>query len=455
MLVFATTLITRSLFSRTSDLFEIIVPLTALFALHYPIRGAFSVLWPDLIRFPLNWPTDSEFFIFRALLLSFFGLLFFYVGYFWKSKDRLHRIIPRISFADGTYHWYGIKIITIYMSGFFAFMMLFRSGSGLRFLWDEVQQRTATIQLWLLLDDFRRYGLLLAWLSWRRGAVYRFLALSLLFINISIGVGMGSKNEIFLAILAVLIALYYMGNLTKARVVQVSILCISLFLLVFFPLVQSYRQLYLTVVGRQIAPTIDDITDVAGESLSFLTSGSGAFPVRDAVVEVVNRASWIDSAVMMLRWVPDYISYQNGGTLYPLLIGWIPRAIWPNKPALNLGSYMHNVIIGSSTQSNVGLTLIGEFYLNFNVWGVLVGMFVMGIFVRIIYLYVRNCSAVTTYQVLLYYALYPSLLFSLQSNLGAAVVGIVRTTLVVLAIIAFLSTGGTRLQKRSVLHKSK
>ena len=70
-----------------SDLLEIVLPLTALFILHYPLRALFIIIWPKLARFPLNWPVRDDFYIFQGLLISFAELLFFYAGYILKPKD--------------------------------------------------------------------------------------------------------------------------------------------------------------------------------------------------------------------------------------------------------------------------------------------------------------------------------------------------------------------------------
>lgn len=449
MLIFAVGYILRSVLNNTCDLFEIIVPLTALFALNYPVRALVILLWPDLARFPLNWPRDSEYFIFQALLVSLFGLFLFYVGYFWKAKDKLCEVFPKIPLHDGTNQLSAIKICVIYCVGILAFVMLFRSGSGMRFVWDEIRDSSAIVQLWQLLDSFRHFGLILAWFSWSKSPLYRFLSWSFLATNISIGLVTGSKHEIFVAIFAVLLALNYSGRVVNRRkIILISILSLGGFLIVFFSLVQSYRESYLTILGSQVVvPTFGDMT----ESLS--VSAGNSVSLRDIIAEVVNRAVWFDSGVMIIRWVPDYIDYLKGATFFPLVIGWVPRIIWPDKPILSLGSYMHNIIIGSPSQSNVGFSMIGEFYLNFGVWGVMAGMFVMGIFVRLSYLYARNCSAVTTYWGLVYSAIYPILLFSLQSNIATAILGMIRTILVVFLVIAFLSIGSDGVKRYATLTK--
>ena len=415
------------------DLFEIALPLTALFALHYPLRALFIVGWPKLAILPLNWPISSDYYIFQGLVISLIGLLFFYLGYLWKWKDKLCRVLPTISFREGVEKGFLTKTGIIYLVGIWAVIMLFRYGVAMRFVWDSVLIRRAVVSLLHFLEDLRYVGLFLAWGAWKRGLIHKLLVLAFLVVNLLLGVVTGSKNDVFVSILAVLFAFHYILEIPTKKLVWATVVLVAIFLGIFFPLVQSYRRSYLEVVGYEFAPTVDDIV----ETVTFLdVKDSG-----NVLSAILNRAIWLNSIVMIRRWVPEYIDYQRGATFYPLLIGWIPRAIWPGKPILSQGSFMHNKIIGSQTTSNVGFSAIGEFYLNFGMLGVIVGMFGLGIFVRIVYLYTQRFSPVAVYRALLYFLWFPGLLLSLQSDLATAILGLVRAFFLALIVTAFLSLG--------------
>jgi hypothetical protein len=427
------------------DLFEIVVPLTGLFLLHYPVRALFIVGWPHLTRLPINWPPNSDYYVLQGLLISTVGFVFFYLGYFWGGKDNLYKLIPKIPFPDGTQHFLWIKTLIVFSIGIYAFIILFRNGSAMRFIWDPDQNSSANIQLLDSLANFRYFALVLAWGLWDLGRRYKFLAILFLVISILIGLGIGSKNDIFISLLAVLLALHYTKNMSRTRLFGLSAVLATGFVFIFFPLVQNYRQTYLDVIGFRTTREVTDLVDVVGlTSFSNTTSATNGNYIQSSMIDIVNRSVWLN-AIVMINWrVPNYIEYQSGTTFYPLLIGWIPRVIWPDKPILSQGSFMHNVIIGSNTQSNVGLTSIGDFYLNFSLLGVIIGMFVLGSIVRIIYLYTQNFSQVKIYQILFYFTLYPNLLFSLQSGVATGLLGIVRISLVVMLVITFLSLGASK-----------
>lgn len=69
---------------------------------------------------------------------------------------------------------------------------------------------------------------------------------------------------------------------------------------------------------------------------------------------------------------------QLGSTMEDLYYAFIPRIIWPEKPPVSRGGWFTSYLgmVGSSTST--GMTAVGEWYWNFGVAGVAVGMFLTG-----------------------------------------------------------------------------
>lgn len=63
----------------------------------------------------------------------------------------------------------------------------------------------------------------------------------------------------------------------------------------------------------------------------------------------------------------------------------IPRLIWPEKPSVRLGPYVAQALLDLNTQSGAPPSAIGEFYINFGMIGVIFGMFLMGVLLKITY----------------------------------------------------------------------
>ncbi|HUJ10283.1 MAG TPA: hypothetical protein VL171_09670 [Verrucomicrobiae bacterium] len=76
-------------------------------------------------------------------------------------------------------------------------------------------------------------------------------------------------------------------------------------------------------------------------------------------------------------------AFGNGETIWMSVLALIPRAVWPNKPiqAGSMDFVSHYTGLKFAEGTSVGMGLIFEFYANFGTYGVLFGMFVMGIVV--------------------------------------------------------------------------
>lgn len=121
--------------------------------------------------------------------------------------------------------------------------------------------------------------------------------------------------------------------------------------------------------------------------------------------------------------------------------GWVPRAIWPEKPAIDLGVYLKQEVLGQRTGGAFNVTGPGEAFINFGWWGIGVGG-ALG------WLYRRGevfllASRHATGQGGVYY--YPLLLCpfvqaTLQSSFSAFVVSAVVQGVIIAAVIALCLT---------------
>jgi hypothetical protein len=75
------------------------------------------------------------------------------------------------------------------------------------------------------------------------------------------------------------------------------------------------------------------------------------------------------------------VSFANGATLGEMLLGLIPRAIWPDKPAVGGGGAIVSQYTGVqfAEGTSVGAGQVLEFYINFGGWGVFAGFFIFGL----------------------------------------------------------------------------
>lgn len=419
---------------KNFDIVEIVYPITALYILHYPLRALFILFWSGRVRTLTNWPVPAEPYLAFALGLFILGMSFFYLGYFWFHSSCLLNFVPKIpfTFKHLTEQELNIKIAALYSVGFIALVILFIEGTAIKFR--HASDGSVLFQSQLtLLGTLRVYALYLVWTKKRRTPSTKMLAFGLLGVEVIFGVVIGSKQAIFQTLLAVIFASYYVQHINWRRVVVPFLL---IFLFVVFPLVQNYRIVYKATLGQLTNPTVEDLGSVTAQ----LTSNSRAeWQISTTIEYIGNRASYLDSLTMVVHAVPDTVEFQHGRTLISIITGFIPRIVWLDKPNLNLGRFMVTDILQSNNKNSEPITAIGEFYLNFGLLAVPVGMFLLGMFYRACYAYVWRCHNSRIIQAMFYLAIFPNLLFGSNSGIASTLIDFVRDLLIVAAITWFLS----------------
>jgi hypothetical protein len=119
---------------------------------------------------------------------------------------------------------------------------------------------------------------------------------------------------------------------------------------------------------------------LAAESASRLLDRSDSDQSEATIYASLARFDLIHKFAYVYRLTPEHIPYYRGRTYGYFVYGWVPRIIWPDKPAVNA-----NEIIdidyrlknpGSST--NIGIGQLPEAYINFGVLGIVVVMALQG-----------------------------------------------------------------------------
>ena len=144
----------------------------------------------------------------------------------------------------------------------------------------------------------------------------------------------------------------------------------------------------------------------------------------------------INAAVMVTDQVKP-ATYLLGESYGWWTFGWVPRAIWIDKPAIDLGVFLKRDVMQVATGGAFNVTGPGEAFMNFGWAGVLVG-FVLG------WIYRRMEVAVLTARASLrwgsFYAypllVYPFVQASLHSSFSGFIVGAAAQSVLIFAMIA-------------------
>lgn len=146
-----------------------------------------------------------------------------------------------------------------------------------------------------------------------------------------------------------------------------------------------------------------------------------------------------ESLIIVTKNTPDKISYLNGKSYKILLSKIVPRIIWKNKPSDQFGNEFgrrYNVLIKTDYSTSWNVPVLNEFYANFGTKGVMIGMFTIGLLLRLsinFFAIEKNNS----YSILVGSAvLYP--IFYFESHLSM-ISGSVLQQFIFLLIVIFLS----------------
>ncbi|MEL6837845.1 MAG: oligosaccharide repeat unit polymerase [Pseudomonadota bacterium] len=166
----------------------------------------------------------------------------------------------------------------------------------------------------------------------------------------------------------------------------------------------------------------------------------------------------INAAVMVTERVgPETYIFGHSYTWWSF--GWVPRAFWPEKPAIDLGVFFKRDVMGVDTGGAYNVTGPGEAFINFGWTGILVG-FVLGWVFRKGEALLLSSTATMRYGTAFLYPMlfYPFVQANLQSSFSAFIVG-AAAQLILLALMIGLFLRRYRVsripfQRRSVAYAS-
>ncbi len=118
----------------------------------------------------------------------------------------------------------------------------------------------------------------------------------------------------------------------------------------------------------------------------FVGSNKPEALLLDGFERAKRRFDGVGVTSVIIRETPREVPFQYGKTLYILLLFPVPRLIWPGKPVMDIGGWITEVYgSGPGIRSSTGPTQVGDFYLNFGWPGIIGGMFLIGLLIRILH----------------------------------------------------------------------
>jgi len=399
-------------------LFEVIVPYGWLNFLYFGVGTMYLVLVPK----DLDFPALAQFLLPAQALLTvgFFCFLVGYGGFFRRTTPSpLGRFVPAnvlVYLVPAALGALGMSVERLQNEGMF-------------------HDRGVSPALSLLqqFSSLFFFGWFLGWYMFWAKRLRRSIAVPLLVALSAIAAVVlfftfGGKS-LAVTLLAMPALAYY--EVKRKLPLKTILVVVLLFVFIIFPMYNTFRN-----VNRNLGMSrrVDQTVTMARtwNSDKYLDASVFAFLKRTTIVTSV-AAIVSDTG----RWV----DYRYGETLLLAPIGlFVPRFLWPDKPSITIGREFgatFRLIGAMDRETYISPSMVGDFYWNFSVPGVVFGMWLLGMGYRWYYQRYGAGGGFEPIRKSIYFTLLPTAL-SFEGNVAFVVVAFVKV-LIILAIFLSLS----------------
>jgi len=194
------------------------------------------------------------------------------------------------------------------------------------------------------------------------------------------------------------------------------------------------------ILGGQVRLPALIVMVVAAAAVLLLSAYMTALRGTDAglLYQIVGSTYFLDinAAVMVTDQVRP-ATYLLGESYGWWSFGWVPRAVWLDKPAIDLGVFLKRDVMQVATGGAFNVTGPGEAFMNFGWAGAGVG-FVLGWGYRRIEVWVMSARPGLRFGAFFLYPLllYPLVQATLQSSFSGFIVGAAAEAVMIAAMIA-------------------
>jgi hypothetical protein len=391
---------------------SVLIPLMPLTGLFYAISFGVPMLSSQVSYKEVNAEVITE-----ALGLTVLGLLFLYMGFYafrrFYSKPNSMQFLNNVSTRRQIW-------IAWIMYGIYLIFTMF-----------PVLQSIPSVGQFYTLLDYISLGLLfaLALDNKLRKMHFRFLVLVLIF-TVFLKILSGSLAPAFF-LMVFLGVIYWI----KKKTIPWGFILVGIIIVVGLnPVKHGYRA---------IAWESDIFSSLSySEKATLFYEAGKVFYERDILSALsedsttINRVSHISTFAKVISMSPERVPYWLGGSYRTLLTSFIPRALWPDKPQSEIGQefgHRYSLLHHKDTLTSYNLPWLTEFYANFGVAGVFVGMFAVGLIFRFL---VTKMSAPNSQNVRLLLGLTITFhLFYAESNFALMVGGLLPKYIACLGLL--------------------
>jgi hypothetical protein len=312
-----------------------------------------------------------------ALLLSIIGVSALEIGYYLVRTDAFTRTVPCLDLHLNERKAVGFSITALIL---IPLIISFKD-----LLPEQIAQQVSSM-FTLLQSQVLVAIAILSWVVYSgRGAWWHRVLLygSVCFFSMR-GISSGFVEQATVP----LIVLFVTKWLYDRRLPIYSIVLFVALILFLSPAKMQFRQtawIGSTAEAQEDESSLEKAALWVGEASEYWRDSlAGRRDIASSTAAVSSRTDLIHQFVLICSQTPSVIPYQYGSTYEYFLTAFIPRIIWPDKPEAGGANSFFAVSYGLTTiagarRSTFGMSLLGESYINFGLYGVVSIMMLQGL----------------------------------------------------------------------------
>jgi len=379
-------------------------------------------------------PTSSAI-PYKALGYATIGLIFFIIGYFNKLPVLISKKLPN-SFKrkwDFRRVWWVFGVTLVLGLILKAFRIL---GGGYQIL--NIKKSFTQAPFYNLIGTFDwlfYIALAIAFIAYfyfkktgdRRYKIWRYFAWGTFLLGLFYALPSCSRMSAIVPVIIYLIIRWYIWERNLWHILMVMAMAVVF----LFPFGNACRHPK-ALISYQIT---SERNQVVSESPASLVLNSGKF-AADSFLSRINQS-------MILSAIINHQLFEYGSSFKEIaLVFSPPRFIWKNKPMSanadgNEFGHRIGVLASDDRITGVGPTIVGDWYMNFGLAGIVLGMLLMGMLFRVIYEYLIKRTEVSLSGVMIYSIVWIQIIKGMEDWIAPVYVGLIRI-FVILLVIHFL-----------------
>lgn len=318
--------------------------------------------------------TYPEFICERYFIYKFLGCIFINIGIsLYENHKRGKYAYSENIINKRNYYKYGIIFCII---GLAIKIYIFQTSGGIFYILAHIQSRKS------IMAGNYYYELL----------SNTMLTLSVMFTEVYMIYNDNKKGKLAFCICLIitLVCLVVFGARHPALTLVLQVLMVYHFLRKKFTLSVIFKPYFIGIVGI-IVMFMVMMPMLRAESENNLVSNpvEWAKSASDNIMSITKEFSYLSGDMFVFDYFHDHDNWY-GASYANILVQWIPRSLYPNKPPMDDGMYLYNMMRGQKVtphmptselnyDTSVPYTMEGALYSNYGLIGIIIGSILIGL----------------------------------------------------------------------------